>query len=853
VDGNGCAIPRDQVCCLRDDQATREEVLEALKQAVARAGPEDAVYLYFAGHGVSTKPDPQGASDFYLCTSGAQPSRLAETAVSGADLERVLGPAACRGILIILDCCEGASIAEGAPSMFRKLRQGDFRILLSSVRADQRSWERADGSGTLFTNALVAALKANLLVGGTPGALYFSDLVSAIDKRVEEDLLALPGLPRQDMVFVGTYIRDPLIFVHRTLSLQQVQFATARFSPSYVRRVLVKAMLIVSGLTFFGLTTAYGILDATQYAVDEGGTFVIYQGRPGFNLPGYPRRIWTLSYGAERLVSDGAELRGIQIIAPMGRPVLPLVEARLRPDMQLLDLYGSGRTAAARALALKTMADDGAQFEIRRNAHLVFASVAEPADMPVLKRWLADERVEIRRAGLRALMKLDPAVGFAAAERLVDHDQSDAHTDIIKLLEGGCPEPVARYLANRFDTSSSHPTSAQIFDAVVRLGCQLPTRALLRSMERPQLYGDTNVVNYAKLTGMETALVDAIVERLSEDKPDMLRLATLVGTLAELPQAPCLALYSQELGARMQHARLMAMVAIARHCPGGRLVFDWDPEQKAATVGLWERDVHVADLVLATKDNQARHALTLLTRLPDVHATRESLRELIRSLLTSDRDDYLRRHLIRALIQLGDRAELPAALLDSNNLEVREAVVEYKRNAGDTMVRQQLMDRIGSDDEFYVGLLGRMPLDEPSTTTLLAAVSGSRNERRQAACVLAMGAPTETVLKLLTHRESIVRGEAANCASFNARSDEISAKVPKTANGFPIESHQWLKEQAERKAELVDALARMKPELKAWRLSLVDATPGGFGRLGRGLRYWLDEQRFEVGRKGNAE
>ena len=95
------------------------------------------------------------------------------------------------------------------------------------------------------------------------------------------------------MVFVGTYIRDPLILVHRSLSLQQVQFATARYSPAYLRRVLIRAAAVVFGLIFFGGTTAYGLLRATQYVRDEGERFVVYQGHPRYNLPGYPRELWS--------------------------------------------------------------------------------------------------------------------------------------------------------------------------------------------------------------------------------------------------------------------------------------------------------------------------------------------------------------------------------------------------------------------------------------------------------------------------------------------------------------------------------------------------------------------------------
>jgi hypothetical protein len=846
TDTDGCAVPSEQVRCLCGPQATRHAVLLALQAAVARAGPEDSIYVYFAGHGISAEGAPADTNDFYLCTSNAQQAQLAETALSGSDIQEALGEASCRGVLILLDCCEGAAFAEHAPAMFRKLRRGDFRILLSSVRADQRSWERADGGGTLFSNALVDVLKGKVVVGSTPGAIYFSDLVTAIDKCVEEGLEALPRLPHQDMVFVGTYVRDPLILVHRALSLQQVQFATARYSPSYVRRVLLKALLVTGGLAFFALTTAYGVLNATQYAIDEGGSFVIYQGHPGYNLPGYPRRIWSLPYGAERLITDSGPSKGLQIVAPMGQAVYPLINERLRPDMRLLDLYSSGQNALARELAKKTIADASATFEIRRNAHLVFAMLAEPEDVALLRGWLVDERMEIRRAALRALMKIAPPIGFAAAEELVDFNSSEAHQDILKLLDGPCPAEVARYIENRFDTRFSHPTNTQIFDAAIRLRCPLQTQALLRSVDRPQLYGDTNAVNYAQLMGTQAALTTGLVNWLHNGKPDLLRTGTLIGTLGELSQAPCLPEYRTALTARMPHTRLMAATAIARHCPGAHLEFSWDTVTKSATVALLDQQERVAQLVFSISDDQARNALVLLTKLPDLQAPPESLRALTRSLLAADRDDYLRTQLINALVKLGDRTELPAALLDSNNLEVRQAVVEYRRAAGDAQVQQQLMDRIGGDDEFYVGLLGRMPLNGASTARLQTLLEGSLNERRQAACVLAMGTAKEVVLRLLRHSDTAIRAEAANCVSFNSQLVDIVAALPRVVDGFPIESYQSLQDQADKKNSLIQELKRTPVPLREWRLSLVDVTPGGFGRLGRGLRYWTEEQRFAL-------
>lgn len=155
-------------------EATRAAVLHALQAAVERAGPDDSIYVYFAGHGISAGQRVAGTNESTFAPRTHRTRGWPRQQCLGRTSRGCWGEASCRGILILLDCCEGAAFAEHAPAMFRKLRRGDFRILLSSVRADQRSWERVDGAGTLFTNALVDVLNAKVVVGSTPGALYFS-------------------------------------------------------------------------------------------------------------------------------------------------------------------------------------------------------------------------------------------------------------------------------------------------------------------------------------------------------------------------------------------------------------------------------------------------------------------------------------------------------------------------------------------------------------------------------------------------------------------------------------------------------------------------------------------------------
>src|SRR4051812_28348323 len=47
-----CAYPDGQVKLLRDDQATRTAVIEALEALATKAKGSDTVFIFFSGHGV---------------------------------------------------------------------------------------------------------------------------------------------------------------------------------------------------------------------------------------------------------------------------------------------------------------------------------------------------------------------------------------------------------------------------------------------------------------------------------------------------------------------------------------------------------------------------------------------------------------------------------------------------------------------------------------------------------------------------------------------------------------------------------------------------------------------------------
>jgi hypothetical protein len=96
---------------------------------------------------------------------------------------------------------------------------------------------------------------------------------------------------------------------------------------------------------FFCPVSWYAVLDATQFVDDDSGRLVAYRGHPSYSLPGYPRSIWSYAYGPKRLAAG--ESRRLPIVAPLGKPVAPLLEARLDPLVALSQKIAAGEFTSA--------------------------------------------------------------------------------------------------------------------------------------------------------------------------------------------------------------------------------------------------------------------------------------------------------------------------------------------------------------------------------------------------------------------------------------------------------------------------------------------------------------------------
>ncbi len=184
------------VTLLESGEATRARVVDALRALRGRVQEEDAIVLFFSGHG-SLGLGPDGRPHYFLVPQDGQLGDLAKTALMDDDLEELVGNLPARQVVVILDACysgggTGVIRARGvsnpavkAPAQARSLVEASTgRVVISASRPDQPAFED-DQRGGLFTSFLVEGLRGPADLDGD-GTITVLELYQYVSPRVRE-------------------------------------------------------------------------------------------------------------------------------------------------------------------------------------------------------------------------------------------------------------------------------------------------------------------------------------------------------------------------------------------------------------------------------------------------------------------------------------------------------------------------------------------------------------------------------------------------------------------------------------------------------------------------------------------
>ena len=167
-------VPRENVVLLIDAQASLNQLRSALGTGLKRkAGPEDTVLIYFAGHGATESetmsPDGDGLEK-YLLPVDADPADLYATAMPMREIAHIFARIRSERLVFIADACySGASggrtlhrpgIRAGISDKFLdRISSGKGRVIITASNASEISAESDQFGHGVFTYYLLDGLK----------------------------------------------------------------------------------------------------------------------------------------------------------------------------------------------------------------------------------------------------------------------------------------------------------------------------------------------------------------------------------------------------------------------------------------------------------------------------------------------------------------------------------------------------------------------------------------------------------------------------------------------------------------------------------------------------------------------
>jgi peptidoglycan/xylan/chitin deacetylase (PgdA/CDA1 family) len=182
----------DHVIELFDGKATRERILSVLGDELpAKVGPEDRVFVFFAGHG-TTREIRQGSQHGYIVPVDADMEHLASQAISMSLLEDVQESLPAKHVLFVMDACySGIALTRsgtytGDPRRYlREVTRRTARQILTAGGADEQVADQGPGGHSIFTWTVLQGLDGPADLNGD-GFITASELSGFVGPRVSQ-------------------------------------------------------------------------------------------------------------------------------------------------------------------------------------------------------------------------------------------------------------------------------------------------------------------------------------------------------------------------------------------------------------------------------------------------------------------------------------------------------------------------------------------------------------------------------------------------------------------------------------------------------------------------------------------
>ncbi|MBE9581209.1 MAG: TonB family protein [Proteobacteria bacterium] len=160
--------PFKKVITLYNEQATRDMIIKVLQGDLSRTGPEDAVLIYFAGHGI-TRSTAQGDLGYLVPYDGSLKMDEMYKNISMQQIKADVCPLIpAKHVLIVADACFGGLLLatrsigiepSHKTAYLREITREPVRQIITAGSKDQEVLDGGIGGHSVFTGRLIAALE----------------------------------------------------------------------------------------------------------------------------------------------------------------------------------------------------------------------------------------------------------------------------------------------------------------------------------------------------------------------------------------------------------------------------------------------------------------------------------------------------------------------------------------------------------------------------------------------------------------------------------------------------------------------------------------------------------------------
>jgi len=159
-------FPKDNVRLLTNEDATKQNIIEAFSDITTKAEDNDRVLIYFAGHG-ETMDLPEGGEMGYLLPVDGNSNNLYLSSIGMDELKKISLMSNAKHLLYLVDACYGGLAAIGSRGLdakttsnfIEKITKNKSRQIITAGGRGEQVIEKSEWGHSAFTLNLNRGLK----------------------------------------------------------------------------------------------------------------------------------------------------------------------------------------------------------------------------------------------------------------------------------------------------------------------------------------------------------------------------------------------------------------------------------------------------------------------------------------------------------------------------------------------------------------------------------------------------------------------------------------------------------------------------------------------------------------------